>query len=276
MSDRDVPTPPAEFTHGTVLRWRRVPGLVLGEVEYAANQRVPAHEHAHARFVLVLQGSLTETRAGASVTHTSRTLLYRQARERHAHRAGPAGATCLVVDMDPAWLQRAAGEAPVVTESTEFTGGLVLHLAQRLHGEFGLRDEVSRLAIESLALGILAEASRQVAAAAERQAPLWLRDARAIIDANFAERLAIATVAALVGVHPVHLARTFKRVYNTTFAAYVRTARLEFAKDELRKTNTPLSEIAVAAGFCDQSHFSRLFKAHTGLTPHEYRLAAAR
>jgi len=274
MSDRRVSLP-EDFALGAVTRWRRVPGLVLGEVEYTANQRVPAHEHANARFVLVLQGRITETRGGETITHGSRMLLYRRARERSSYRVGPAGATCLIVDMDGAWLDRAASEAPVLTESTELAGGLVLHLAQRLHGEFGLRDEVSRLAIESLALGILAEASRRVAAAAERDAPGWVREARAFVDANFAERLAIATVAALVGVHPVHLARTFKRVYNTTFASYVRTTRLEFAKDELRRTTTPLSEIAVAAGFCDQSHFSRLFKAHTGLTPHEYRLAAA-
>jgi len=32
-------------------------------------------------------------------------------------------------------------------------------------------------------------------------------------------------------------------------------------------------DIAVAAGFCDQSHFSRLFKQYTGVTPAEYRLA---
>jgi AraC family transcriptional regulator len=253
-----------------------VQGLVLAEVEYAPNQRVPAHEHANARFVLVLQGRLAEIRGADSTTHTAQTLLYRQARERHAYRVGPTGAKCLIVDMDSAWLQRAASEAPVLTQSTILTGGLVVHLAQRLHGEFGLRDEVSRLAIESLALGILAEASRRVASMAEREAPGWVREARAFVDANFAERLAIATVAALVGVHPVHLARTFKRVYNTTFAAYVRTARLEFAKQQLTRTHAPLSDIAVAAGFYDQSHFSRLFKAHTGLTPHEYRLAAAR
>lgn len=276
MSDRDIPGPPAEFSHGTILRWRRVAGLVLGEVEYAAHQRVTMHEHANARFVLVLRGRITEIRGSESLTHTAHTLLYRQARERHAYKVGPSGATCLIVDMDAAWLQRAASEAPVLTWSTVLTGGLVVHLAQRLHGEFGLRDDVSRLAIESLALGILAEASRRVAAASEREAPLWVREARAFVDANFAERLAIATVAALVGVHPVHLARTFKRVYNTTFAAYVRGARLEFAKRELTRTRAPLSDIAVAAGFCDQSHFSRLFKAHTGLTPHEYRLAAAR
>ena len=276
MGDRGLPQPPANFSHGTILRWRRVPGLVLGEVEYAADQRVPLHDHSNGRFVLVLRGRIAETRGSESIAHTSNTLLYRQPRERHAYRVGPSGATCLIVDMDAAWLQRAASEAPVLTKSTTLAGGLVVHLAQRLHGEFGLRDEVSRLAIESLALGVLAEASRRVASTADRETPGWVRDARAFVDANVAERLALATVAALVGVHPVHLARTFKRVYHTTFAAYVRTTRLEVARHELARSRRPLSEIAVASGFCDQSHFSRLFKAHTGLTPHEYRLAAAR
>ncbi|HTI35952.1 MAG TPA: AraC family transcriptional regulator [Vicinamibacterales bacterium] len=276
MDDRGLSQPPAEFSHGTILRWRRVPGLVLGEVEYAADQRVPLHDHSNGRFVLVLRGRIVETRGSDSITHTANTLLYRQPRERHAYRVGPKGAACLIVDMDAAWVQRAASEAPVLTKSATLTGGLVVHLAQRLHGEFGLRDEVSRLAIESLALGVLAEASRRIASTVDREAPGWVREARAFVDANVAERLALATVAALVGVHPVHLARTFKRVYHTTFAAYVRTTRLEFARDELARTRKPLSEIAAASGFCDQSHFSRLFKAHTGLTPHEYRLAAAR
>jgi AraC family transcriptional regulator len=80
-------------------------------------------------------------------------------------------------------------------------------------------------------------------------------------------------VAQRVGVHPVHLARTFRRFYQTTFAGYVRHVRIEFARRELAASSASLSAIAAAAGFCDQSHFSRLFKQYTGVTPAEYRLA---
>jgi AraC family transcriptional regulator len=80
-------------------------------------------------------------------------------------------------------------------------------------------------------------------------------------------------VARRVGVHPVHLARTFRRVHQMTFAGYVRQVRIEFARRELTVSGAPLGDIAVAAGFCDQSHFSRLFKRYTGQTPAEYRLA---
>ena len=54
--------PPRNFTHGSILRWRRVGGLVLAEVEYEAGQRVHRHAHPHARFVLMLSGGLTEVR----------------------------------------------------------------------------------------------------------------------------------------------------------------------------------------------------------------------
>jgi len=273
MSEPPVAVPPLDFTHGEIRRWRRVPGLVLAEVQYGPHQQVPIHAHPNARFVLVLRGTIVETTGSISLAHSAHTLLFRRATEPHAYRIGSSGATCLIVDTDAAWLERAACQAPLLRDSTVLEGGLVQHLAQRLYGEFRSRDEVSRLAIEALALGVLAEASRRVARAAVA-APPWLMRARAFIDAHFTERLALATVAAIVGVHPVHLARTFHRTYNTTVGDYVRTARLEFATRKLTATRLPLSEIAIAAGFCDQSHFSRLFKRHTGMSPQEYRLAA--
>ena len=264
--------PPRNFTHGEILRWRRVGGLVLAEVAYEPGQRIHRHVHPHARFVLVLSGSLTEVRGDDTITVGPSTLLFRRAHEPHSYHASMRGATCLIVDLDDAWLGRARGEAAVLTESTAFRGGFVIHLAHRLHGEFRLRDEVSRLAIESIALGVLAEASRAVRASA-RPSPAWLARARALVELHFAERLTLPAVADRVGVHPVHLARTFRRVYRTTFAGYVRQVRIEFARRELAASPAPLSDIAIAAGFCDQSHFSRSFKRHTGLTPAEYRLA---
>ena len=261
----------ADFSPGDVLRWRRVGGLTLAEIAFEPGQCVHRENRAHARFLLVLAGSLTDTTGGA--THGPSTLLFRSAAEARSYVASDRGAKVLVVDMDAAWVRRARAQAPLLRESTSFRGGLLLHLAHRLHGEFGLRDEVSRLVIESLALGILAEASRRVAADAtkrSRPAPLWLQVALALVEQHFAEPLPLAAVAKKVGVHPVHLARTFRRVYHTTFAAHVRQQRIDFARCQLAGT-AALSDIACAAGFCDQSHFSRCFKRHTGLTPAEYR-----
>jgi AraC family transcriptional regulator len=262
---------PANFTHGEILRWRRVGGLVLAEVEYTPGQRVQRHVHENARFVLLLRGGLTEIRGDDTTACGASTLLFRRADEPHSYWVSKAGATCLVVDIEPGWLGRAREHAPVLAQSAAFRGGFIVHLAHRLHGEFRLRDEVSRLAIESITLGVLAEASRRVARTPARPVPDWLRQARALVDRHFAAPLPLTTVAGRVGVHPVHLARTFRSVYRTTFGGYVRQLRIEFARAQLAGSAT-LSDIAAAAGFCDQSHFSRSFKQYTGLTPAEYRV----
>ena len=264
--------PPKQFTHGDIVRWRKVGGLLLAEVAYEPGQHIHRHVHPHARFVLVLQGAITEIRGAESQTYGPSTLLFRSAAEPHSYVVSRAGAICLIVDVDDGWYARARQHAPVLAQSAGFRSGFVVHLAHRLYGEFRLRDEVSRLAIESIALGVLAEASRRVARAGERRMPQWLKRARALVERHFAEPLPLAAVAGQVGVHPVHLARTFRRCYDTTFASYVRHLRVEFARRELAGSAASLSDIAIAAGFCDQSHFTRLFKRHTGLTPAEYRL----
>jgi len=271
-----IVAPPKNFTHGEVLRWRRVGGLLLGEVRYEPGLRIPRHVHAHARFVLVLAGALTEVRGDETNRYESSTLLFRRAGEPHAYQVGKSGATCLIVDVEAGWYARAQEQAPVLAHSAAFRRGFVVHLAHRLHGEFRLRDEVSRLVIDSIAVGMLAEASRRVARAAERPTPDWLLEARRLVEDHFAEPLPLASVALRVGVHPVHLARTFRRCYQTTFAGYVRHVRIEFARRRLAASSDSLSDIAVSAGFCDQSHFSRLFKQYIGVTPAEYRLALQR
>jgi len=263
--------PLRNFTQGSVLRWRTTSGLVLAEVAYEPGQCIHREAQPHARFVLVLSGSLSERCGGDAVTHGPSTLLFRRAGEPRSYAVADKGARCLVLDMDDAWIGRARQQAPLLTRSVAFRRGLLLHLAHRLYGEFRQRDEVSRLAVESLALGVLAEASRRdESAEADQRVPLWLLVAMALIEERFQQPLPLAAVAKSVGVHPVHLARTFRRVHQTTVAAYVRQLRVDFARRELVGP-AGLSEIAYAAGFCDQSHFSRCFKRHTGLTPAEYR-----
>ena len=263
-------TLPRGFTTGDPVRWRRIPGLVLAEVEYEPGA-VIVEEHARARFVLPIRGALFEldprrAREGGA-------LFFQPAGEMHAYRASTSGATCLILEMDDVWLTRARAHAPVLRMRASFRSGLVVHLARRLYGEFRLRDEVSRLAIESIALGVLAEASRRAARQDRDSAPAWLVRARELVESRFADRVLLATVAAMVGVHPVHLARTFRRTYDTTFAEYVRERRVEYARAQLVSSAASLSDIALAAGFCDQSHFCRRFKYATGLSPAEYRLA---
>ena len=93
---------------------------------------------------------------------------------------------------------------------------------------------------------------------------------------RFRETLTLAEIANEVGVNPTYLSRVFQQQYNLTIGEYLRRLRIEFACHALITSNTPLCQIALAAGFSDQSHFTRLFKRHMGLPPAKYRESLAR
>ena len=73
------------------------------------------------------------------------------------------------------------------------------------------------------------------------------------------------------GVHPVHVARVFRRQHGTTVAGYVRKLRVAWAQEELLRPGATTVEVALAAGFADQSHFARVFRRVVGLTPGQWR-----
>jgi AraC family transcriptional regulator len=73
--------------------------------------------------------------------------------------------------------------------------------------------------------------------------------------------------------HPVHVAQTFRRFHECTIGEYLRRLRVDFACKELVGSEKAMSEIALAAGFSDQSHFNRSFKREVGMSPSQYREA---
>lgn len=262
---------PDDFTHGERIRWRRVSGLLLTEDRYAPFERVPRHSHEHARFTLVLRGGFTEQSRLQSWVATSSSLFFLPAGAPHDRVVGAAGAVTLAVRMEENWLALARELSVAPEDGAHYRGGLLTHLARRLYGEFRMRDEVSRLAIEGIVLGMVAEAARR-RAREEHRAPGWLERARALMEERYAQGLTLSAVAEAVGVHPVHLARTFRRCYRSTVGDYLRQLRLDFVCQQMALGDFPLSEMALAAGFSDQSHFTRQFKRHTGMTPAAYRV----
>jgi AraC family transcriptional regulator len=93
---------------------------------------------------------------------------------------------------------------------------------------------------------------------------------------RFRENLRLADIAAEVGVHPVHLARVFRLSYGAPVGSYARGLRLTWAAGRLRDSGDGIAQIALEAGFFDQSHFTRAFKRHFGMTPLAYRQDAQR
>lgn len=132
-------------------------------------------------------------------------------------------------------------------------------------------DAASALATEGLIFEILAEAVRSRVSTDETKSPRWLAPVGEFLHANFSESIVLEDVARIADVHPVRLARVFRRQTGGTIGEYVRRLRVEYASRRISASTDSFIEIALTTGFTDQSHFARTFKNHFGVTPGEYR-----
>ena len=114
--------------------------------------------------------------------------------------------------------------------------------------EIGRRWLERARGVEGLLFEIVAEVAGANAEGQKQTAPRWLERAKELIRASFSESISPARVALTVGVHPIHLAREFRKHCGRSIGEYVRHLRVEFACREIRETRKPFLEIAAAAG----------------------------
>jgi len=261
---------------GEVLSRREVGGFTLTETRYQPGVNVPTHSHENGYICFVRQGAYTESYGRHTRSCHPMTVAIHPSDEVHSERFLDSEARSFNIEVCPSLLERIRYYSTALDSPSEFQGGMMSALAVRLYNEFTNTDEVSALAIEGILLEMIAEASRRRSREKDRQPPRWLEQAREILHSRFAESLTVGSVATSVGVHPVYLATTFRDKYHCTIGDYLRRLRVEYACRAISETDLSLVDIALAAGFSHQSHFNRIFKQHTGLTPGQYRGAASR
>lgn len=257
--------------YGEVCRTRRVADLVLSETRYAGGASVPWHAHASPLLCLVVRGAFEERSRGRSRTLGTGAVLFHPSDEPHAHRFEAPRTRCFSVQLGPAWLSQAApAECLGLGGPRDQPRGRIAWLARQLHDEFGRGEDASALVLEGLLLAILGELTRRPAPA-EPARPIWLRQVRDLVEAKLRGPLRLTALAAELEVHPVHLSRTFRRVYGVSLSTYVLRRRVELACIALAEDGVPLARVAQETGFADQSHLCRSFRRVTGLTPGAWR-----
>jgi AraC family transcriptional regulator len=170
-------------------------------------------------------------------------------------------------DSTVACLHTAAAKPRRGTLATELT-----RLAARCHREFQAEDSASDLALEGVALELVATLVR-TRTPREQGIPRWLAEARDYLHEHYRERVRLSSLSTLTGVHEVHLVRRFRRQWGATPGSYVRRLRIERACEALAGSEASIVEIALEAGYSSQAHFTRVFRRLMGVTPGEYRRA---
>ena len=261
------------FSGSHVLREREISGFYLMDGMYSAQTRVPNHSHEQAVFCIALKGACREIFAGRIRHYEPFTVQYLPPYQCHTLDFPFSDTRAFSVTIGSLGLERAREYSLQLDNSIHCQRGLLPALMTKVYREFRQRDNASCLAIEGLVFELLAEVSRNHAPATEKHCPPWLERAVEMLTERLAERLTVDEVATTVGVHPVHLAREFRRFKRCTMGEYVRQLRVQRACSQLHNSEEPLAAIAATAGFSDQSHFCRTFKSIIGMTPGEYRSA---
>jgi AraC-like DNA-binding protein len=91
------------------------------------------------------------------------------------------------------------------------------------------------------------------------------------IDAHLDRPLRVVEMAAHLGLSPSHFSRAFRFSMKMPPHRYLMARRLRKVQVLLVTSNMPLAEIALLAGFCDQSHLSRYFRDRFGMTARSFR-----
>lgn len=235
----------------------------VAEMAYPAGLDQRRHAHGDSGITLVLSGSLEETVARTHERAYALSVVVKPQDTEHANRVGSTGARTLQVRINShafddelrmlgawRWCHRGA----IVREFLE-----VLRCFRN-----GAIDDV-----ETAVFDLIAAARGTVTS--NREPPAWLNKVREDIGARLPGSVRVRDVARAANVHPVYLARQFRRFLGCSVTEYIAARRLQRAADLLAGAGSSLAGAAYDAGYADQSHLTRSFRHSIGLTPHNYR-----
>jgi AraC family transcriptional regulator len=250
---------------------RHLGDLHVLEVKFSRRSLLPRHHHPNPRLVFVLSGSMSEIYDGGGIACDRDRLSFHPALLPHRNDIGGDDARAIIIE----FCGRGAELLSLVNADVD-AFSLPLRRARDLAIELGrsLRndDPSGALMIESLTLDLVARAARLIEQRSDpRPVPSFFIDASAWIDANVASPITLAGLALRFRVTPRQLADAFRVHAQTTFRDYVRERRVVRAAELIRSGELTLAETALASGFCDQSHLTRVFRQVTRQTPMAYR-----
>jgi AraC family transcriptional regulator len=240
--------------------------FALQRIRFPPGHRIAWFEPEWGYLALLLDGAMTKTFAGATWTLRRDALATLPSGAGHRTDFGVSATHVLT-------LYPHSGRAqPLFThflrKRREINAPAAASIARRISLELFAPDASSALAIEGLVLQLLALGQRE---AAERRSPSrWLPGVAEMLRERTPQVPTLAALAAEADVHPGHLAKAFRRAYGVTVCQYSRNLRVEWAASRL-ESDASLAQVALDAGYADQSHFTREFRRHFGVTPKAYR-----
>ena len=247
-----------ELPSAVVTRTWRPPGFALAR-----------HTHEHTNIALCVSGSYEESLDDTWLRVTAATLICRPGGVPHANNYVRGPSRAVIFELPTPTLNVISRFSRVLDEPLHLDSAEVAGFARRADAQLSLADNVSPLVLDALMYELIAVAARR--GRPERALSVWLRRVKDFIDSEFRRTVTIDELACVAGVHPSHLARSFRARFGRSVGTYVRERRIAEGARLLRESALSIVEVSGAVGFYDQSHFTRAFSRQMSISPARYR-----
>lgn len=252
------------------------PALSAREISYPPNLYQPPHSHSRASVTLVLSGSLEERAGGRSERGLALGVVVKPAGVEHDDRFGAAGARTLQISVHGEAARGLSRRGGVLERWRWIPAGAAV--PQFLALCRAVRSAAPVAAGQDAAWDVLAalgDVAVDAGATGRGAVPAWVRRIREQVDDTPAGPHRVSDLAAAAGVHPVHLARAFRRHYGCALSEHLQRRRIQAAAELLIASDEPIAAVATRAGFADQSHLGRRLRCRAGVTPSHLRRSMA-
>jgi AraC family transcriptional regulator len=260
--------------YGAIQGKRELGGAIFTDLSHQSPRQLPSHSHELPFFGLVMDGQYGERYGRQQAFFSPFTIMFRPAGVPHQDEIGPRGVKFFEIEVRDSWRKRLEDCSGALDRAYEDrAGGQVLWLGMKLYRELhsGVADELATESLLGELLACVGCMPRERTSEGVGNCPRWLGRVIDKISAEYTGRLMLDQLGAEAGVHPVHLSRVFRKWMGQGIGEYVHRLRIRAACEQMLQSEMPIAEIGVAAGFADQSHFTRSFRRVTGMSPARFR-----
>jgi AraC-like DNA-binding protein len=254
---------PAGSFRGSERELRRFSGARAVRVSHVGLRRIDPHRHDWPNLTVYLTGAFTEHFEDGEIRIAGPSVIVHPAGSEHANDIAVEGLETFGVMFDPAWLTN-TGFSAKYDRPLHWVGGSVSAAARHLASEWMRPGSTEK----QLAAATNRFFEMAMSNAVPRR-PTWLKSVSRDLELHDAE--ATQAIADRLNLNPAWLARAYRASTGEGMQETVRRQHIETAIRLLRSSSLQLAEVALQAGFCDQAHMNRCFRAVLGCTPRAIR-----
>lgn len=242
--------------YGTHYQKLAFENLIITDTEYS-HRKVDWHCHENPYFTYLLQGKLFESNKKESYYLESGDLLFHNWQDAHYNIKPPEFTRGFHIEINQEWFLNFDIQLKDFEGSTNLKNPMIKNLMNQIFIETKINDQYSNLSIESSLINIF----NTIKKSTEKQSkvPIWVKKLQELL---FEENIdySLNNLSSVLGLHPVHLSREFRKYFGTSLGNYLRLIKINKAFNLIVSNKLSMTEICYQCGFYDQSHFITNFK----------------